>query len=149
MKKTIYFDMDGTLAALFFVKDFSKRLDNGDMTAYTDAKTLFNPIEMRGLIESLKKSYDIGIISYADNEYLHEAAIAKIKWLNKNFPYADANKIHIVTRETPKESYYADGDILVDDAKANRQAWEKRGGKTIDAYYKRKAMIKGLKDLIA
>lgn len=36
---TIYFDMDGTLAGLFFVKDFSKKLSAGDMSPYTEAKT--------------------------------------------------------------------------------------------------------------
>ena len=32
---TIYFDMDGTLAGLFFVKNFSEMLNNGNMQPYT------------------------------------------------------------------------------------------------------------------
>lgn len=70
-------------------------------------------------------------------------------WLDVNFPYADADKIHIVTKATAKESFYNDGDILVDDAKANREAWEKVGRTSINAYFKAPVkMIDALKALI-
>lgn len=136
MKKvTIWFDMDGTLAGLFFVKNFSERLNNGDMTAYADAKPLFNVGEMTEVISNIKsKGYEIGVISYADAENLEKAITAKNNWLKKYFPFA--TKINIVTKATPKETFYNDGDILVDDAKANREAWEKVGGKTINAYFR-------------
>jgi 5'(3')-deoxyribonucleotidase len=136
MKKvTIWFDMDGTLAGLFFVKNFSERLNSGDMTAYTDAKPLFSINEMAEVITNIKaKGYEIGIISYADEKNLENAKIAKKSWLKKYFPFA--TKVNIVTKATPKEAFYNNGDILVDDAKANREAWEKVGGKTINAYFK-------------
>jgi 5'(3')-deoxyribonucleotidase len=147
---TIYFDMDGTLAGLFFVKDFSKKLSGGDMSPYTDAKTLYNAEEMAEVVSALKaKGFSIGVISYADAENLEKATEAKMNWLGANFPYADAEKIHIVTKATAKESFYNDGDILVDDAKANREAWEKVGGTSINAYFKAPVkMIDALKALI-
>lgn len=147
---TIYFDMDGTLAGLFFVKDFSKKLSAGDMSPYTDARPLYSAEEMAETISALKaKGFSIGVISYADAENLEKATDAKMAWLDVNFPYADADKIHIVTKATAKESFYSDGDILVDDAKANRESWEKVGGTSINAYFKAPVkMIDALKALI-
>lgn len=147
---TIFFDMDGTIAGLFFVKDFSKKLSEGDMTPYTQARALYNADEMEIVINALKaKGYTIGIISYADAEYLQEATIAKRNWLSEHFPYADEDKIHIVTKETAKETFYNDGDILVDDAKANREKWEQVGGATINAYFRAPIkMIEALRGLI-
>ena len=105
---------------------------------------------MADVISALKaKGFSIGVISYADAENLEKATEAKMNWLDANFPYADAEKIHIVTKATAKESFYNDGDILVDDAKANREAWEKVGGTSINAYFKAPVkMIDALKALI-
>lgn len=147
---TIFFDMDGTLAGLFSVKDFSKKLADGDMSPYTDAMPLFDTNEMSETISGLvAKGYTIGIISYADAENLEKATTAKMEWLVKYFPYADADKIHITTKAIAKETFYNDGDILVDDAKANREMWEKVGGITINAYFRATVkMIDALKALI-
>ena len=105
---------------------------------------------MADVISALKaKGFLIGVISYADAENLEKATEAKMAQLDVNFPYADADKIHIVTKATAKESFYNDGDILVDDAKANREAWEKIGGISINAYFKAPVkMIDALKALI-
>lgn len=148
-KKTVYFDMDGTLAGLFFVKGFSEMLSAGDMTPYAVARPLYDITEMDVVIKGLiSKGYDIGIISYVDIENFNPAMAAKKEWLNKYFPYAAPEKIHIVTKTTPKTSYYNDGDILVDDAKANREAWEAVGGIAINAYFRAKIkMIEALKEL--
>lgn len=150
MKKTIYFDMDGTLAGLFFVKGFDSMLDSGDMTPYKIAEPLYNAAEMKNIIEALvAKGYSIGVISYANPEYLEEATVAKMEWLKINFPYADIEKIHITTKAISKASYYKTGDILVDDAKANRAEWEAVGGETINAYFGAKIkMIDALRALI-
>lgn len=147
---TIYFDMDGTLAGLFFVKGFSEMLNSGNMEPYKNARPLFNVEEMNGVIEKLvNKGYSIGIISYADEQYIKEATKEKIKWLQNYFPFADKDKIHIVTKAIAKSSFYNDNDILVDDAKANRTEWENKGGKTINAYFRNSVkMIDSLKELL-
>ena len=146
----IFFDMDGTLAGLFFVKDFSKRLAEGDMTAYTDAKPLFNAEEMAFVISALTaKGFEIGVISYADAENLEKATEAKNAWLAEFFPYAKAENVHITTKATAKSIFYTNGDILVDDAKANREDWEAKGGNTINAYFRASVkMIDALKAMI-
>lgn len=150
MKRMIYFDMDGTLAGLFFVKGFSEMLDAGDMTPYTVARPLYNAAEMSTVIKALtNKGYEVGVISYADEKNLEAATIAKMEWLKVNFPYASVENIHITTKATSKASYYRNGDILVDDARANREEWENVGGETINAYFRAKVkMIDALKALI-
>ena len=147
---TIYFDMDGTLAGLFFVKGFSEMLKNGNMTPYKEARPLFNSEEMKEVIAELKnKGFEIGVISYADSEFLENATEVKKQWLEKFFPYAENENIHIVTKETPKTDFYKQGDILVDDAKKNREEWENKGGKTINAYFRAEVkMIQALRNLI-
>ena len=149
MMNTIYFDMDGTLAALFFIKGFSEALKAGDTTPYTIAKPLFDTDIMATVINALKaKGYDIGIISYVDDKNLETGTKAKKDWLAHYFPYANPAKIHIVTKTTPKSAYCTKGDVLVDDAKANRDDWENVGGITINAYFKAKiSMIEALKSL--
>ena len=146
---TIYFDMDGTLAALFFVKGYADMLANHDTTPYTIAKPLYDLIEMATTIRNLAAhGYTIGIISYVDDTMVEKATEAKKEWLTKYFPYVNDENIHIVTKATPKSTFYHDGDILVDDAKANREDWENKGGKTINAYFRAKvSMMENLKTL--
>lgn len=149
MSRTIYFDMDGTLAALFFIKGFAERLESGDCSVYTECRTLYKVNEMSATIAALKtKGYDIGIISYADESNLEKARAAKMEWLSRHFPYANSEKIHIVTKAVSKASYYHNGDVLVDDARANREEWESKGGQTINAYFRAKIpMMEALKAL--
>lgn len=72
-----------------------------------------------------------------------------MQWLRNYFPFANKNKIHIVTKAIAKASFYNDNDILVDDAKANRIEWETKGGKTINAYFRNSVkMVDSLKELI-
>lgn len=147
---TIFFDMDGTLAGLFFVKGFSAMLAEGNMTPYIEAKPLFNTEEMASVISALiAKGYEIGIISYADEANLTAATTAKKAWLAKFFPFASEKNVHICTKSTAKTAFMTAGDILVDDAKANREAWEAMGGTTVNAYFRAPIkMIDALKTMI-
>ena len=135
MAKAIYFDMDGTLADLFAVKNFRAKLETGDMSPFSEAHPLFNADEMEAQIARLKsEGYTIGIITYiADGsaEYRKASREAKKEWLEKYFPYAD--EIHMIKRTTPKWKVAKIKEaILVDDSKANREEWKL--GETIRAY---------------
>ena len=138
--KAIYFDMDGVLAGLFFVKNYSERLENGDSTVYADAKPLYNLQEMKAEIIRLKAiGYKIGVISYwgkkADKKMIAETIKVKREWLTKYFPYAD--EIHVISPNVPKWTVAEiKPSILVDDSKKNREEWQ--NGQTIDGYFKRK-----------
>lgn len=140
--KTIYFDMDGTLAGLFFVKDFSKKLANRDMSPYLDAQPLYNVEEMANVISQLQeRGYQIGIISYV-SKTPREARKAKKEWLKRYFPFA--TEIHIIQEYTTKYKVAKDKNgILVDDAKKNRDAWQ---GLSINAY--RANLVKELQALL-
>jgi 5'(3')-deoxyribonucleotidase len=140
--KTIYFDMDGTLAGLFFVKDFQKKLSNGDVSPYLEARPLYNVEEMTEVITQLKnKGYKIGVISYVSTTP-REARKAKKEWLKRYFPFA--TEVHIIQEYTTKYKVAKDkGGILVDDAKKNREAWQ---GLSINAY--RVNLVKELQALL-
>ena len=143
-KTTIYFDMDGTLAATFFIKDFSKKVSNGDVSPYIEARPLFNEEAMAQVIAKLiENGYSIGIISYVGKTYTKESRNAKKQWLAKHFPFA--TEIHIIQEYTSKYNVAkCKNGILVDDARKNLDAW--KGCKTINAY--RANLVKELSNLI-
>ena len=51
---TIYFDMDGTIANFFGVKNWKEMIENGDTTPYEIAKPLFDRNEMDKVMNELK-----------------------------------------------------------------------------------------------
>ena len=147
--KAIYFDMDGTLAALFFVKGYSEMLANNDTTPYTVARPLFNIEEMRSEIARLKAlGYTIGVISYygkdSSKEMIKATRAAKKAWLAKYFPYAD--EIHIINPNTKKKkAAKIKNGYLVDDSRKNREEW---GEKAINGHF-RKNFMGELKKIVA
>ena len=153
--KTVFFDMDGTLAALFFVKGFKDALAKEDSTPYAIANPLFKADEMREIITALKADgWKIGIISYTgadcSAEFARETVEVKKAWLAKYFPYADDDEIHIVKPEISKTAFAKSADdILVDDSGKNRTEWEQTGRTAINAYFRAKVpMIEALKALL-
>ena len=141
MQKAIYFDMDGTLAGLFFVKGYKETLAAGDATPYEIAKPLFNVDEVKAEITRLKSlGYIIGIVSYygadADAEMVEKTIKAKKDWLKNYFPYADESEIYITSPEYKKSDIVKiKNSILIDDSKKNREEW--KNGLTIDGYFRR------------
>ena len=83
--KTIYFDMDGTLADLYSVDNVFKKLDSYDVSPYIDAKPINKYINL--LKEYKNKGYTIIILSclskITNNKYDRELVNAKGKWLDK------------------------------------------------------------------
>ncbi len=151
--KTLFFDMDGTLAGLFFVKGFKDALAKEDSTPYEIANPLFKVDEMKEVITALKADgWKIGIISYTGAdcsvEFIRKTVEVKKAWLTKYFPYAD--EIHIVKPEISKTEFAKSADdILVDDSTKNRTEWEQTGRTAINAYFRAKIpMIEALKALL-
>lgn len=59
--RTVYFDMDGTLADLYGVHDVFKRLDNNDASVYLEAEPILKYVNM---LRSFKEmGYYVGIIT--------------------------------------------------------------------------------------
>ena len=137
MSKTIWFDMDGTIADFYAVDNWLNKIIHNDTSPYAEALPMFDENEMNFLISALKeKGYEIGIISYAphncDLTMLMMTETVKREWLEKFFPYAE--KIHITQHTIPKYKWYNDGDILVDDEIGNRIDWMEQGGESVANY---------------
>lgn len=153
MNKMLIFDMDGTIADLYKVKNWLKYLQSEDSTPYEIAKPIYNTLELNTLLLELKrKGYKIAVTSWlskgSTKEYDKKVRNAKKEWLNKyNFPY---DEIHLIKYGTPKAyatRNKAEIQILVDDNLKVRSQFEnyKETYFTIDA---RENIIQELKKLL-
>ena len=126
---TIYFDMDGTLADLYGVKNWLPMLLKSDPTPYRMAEPLLDMDELRARLESLKaRGYKIGIVSWLSKdgttEYGKAVRAAKREWLNENLGI-EFDELHFVRYGTPKSRVVKDKNgILFDDELPNRLAWK-------------------------
>lgn len=146
MDKAIYFDMDGTIADLYGVENWLKRLENFDTTPYGEAKTMFN---LTGLARRLKtlqrKGYRLGIVSWLSktSDELNDVLIEwrKLNWLKQHLPSIVWDEIHIVAYGTPKsEVVEFPNGILFDDEAKNRNEWK-------GLSFNEKVIMEVLKDL--
>ena len=131
MKKTLWFDMDGTIANFYGVENWLQFLQNSDVTPYEIAKPL---ISMQNLIDVLQlakgNDWEIGIISWTSKtgtrEFNKATKKAKTEWLKKYGLYSLLDEIHVVKYGTNKNSVckkYCDYGILLDDEQQNLDKW--------------------------
>lgn len=127
--RTIYFDMDGTIADLYGVNGWLDYLIAKDSTPYEIAKPLVRlSLLARYLNELQRKGYRIGIISWlaknSNAEFDKAVTEAKMKWLKTHLASVQFDEINIVAYGTPKEFYSrTEKDILFDDEAPNREKW--------------------------
>lgn len=124
--KTIYFDMDGTIANLYGVEGWLNDLINENVRPYRDAKPLVNmQVLARQLNKLQRKGYKLGVISWLSKNGTEEynKAVTEVKkaWLSKHLHSVSFDEIHIVKYGTPKETLGQ--GILFDDEKPNRDHW--------------------------
>ena len=137
--RTIYFDMDGTIANFYDVPNWLPRIRSYDATPYRDAKPRVDMTELNSLVLDLKRrGYSIGVVSWlsmdgSNKKFNADVRQAKREWLAKWFPYAD--EVHIVKHGTPKHKVVrnASNGILVDDEERNVEEWRRHGLDAIDA----------------
>lgn len=130
--KTIWFDMDGTIADFYSVENWLDKILNNDTSPYADAAPMYDMTEISTLINHIKeKGYDIGIISYvskkADAEMCINTAEVKRDWIKNYFPFVRNEMVHIARHSVPKNRFGKKGDILVDDELKNRLDWRENG----------------------
>lgn len=136
--KSVWFDMDGTIAELYKVDNWLARLDSEDPTPYLEAKPKVDLIQLTNILWQLRnQGYTIGVISWlsmnSNKGYSRAVRQAKIKWLKSHVPFI-FDKIHIIKYGTPKHTTpKIRQGILVDDNDEVRFNWENYGGTTIDA----------------
>lgn len=129
MIKTIFFDMDGTIADLYGVENWLDYLINSDPSPYKNAKPLLNLNSLARILNRLQRTgYHIGIISWLSKNstepYDEAVTQAKKAWLNKHLASVRFDEIHIVSYGTPKEIFaHNKQDILFDDEEKNRLNW--------------------------
>ena len=128
--RTIWFDMDGTIANLYAVDNWLDKLHNYDPSPYMEAEVMLNMSQLARLLNRLQaQGYKLGIISWLSKcptaEYDKEVGAAKVWWLEKHLPSVSWDEIKIVRHGTPKVWFMdTDFDILFDDEKLNRDMWK-------------------------
>ena len=128
--KTIYFDMDGTIADLYAKKNWLEYLESYDVLPYKEAKVMLNMSYFARMLNKLQKQgYRIGIISWLSKngnaEYNAEVAQAKREWLKKHLASVNWDEIHIIKYGIPKSTRArGETDILFDDEEGNRAEWK-------------------------
>ena len=123
--RTIFFDMDGTIANLYDVENWLDDLINLNPRPYQKAKTMANMVWLARRLHTLQSlGYKIGIISWLSKnstaEYDEQVTSAKLKWLKKHLPSISFDEIYIVPYGTPKSNFATEKDILFDDELKNR-----------------------------
>lgn len=126
--KTIYFDMDGTIADLYGVNNWLAELRAANPAPYEEAEPLVNFYGAASIISKLEKlGYKFGVISWlsknSQKEYDKKVRKAKTEWLQKNVPL-HFDEIHIVKYGTRKDYIAKDKyGILFDDDERVREKW--------------------------
>jgi len=132
--KTIYFDMDGTIANLYGVRNWLPRLRSEDATPYLEAEPMCDMVRVIELLEALcAQGYRIGIISWlsmgASKAYKKEVTRNKKRWLNQEMPI-EFDEMHFIQYGTPKHRVARDKfGIIIDDSSEVRAGWEKRNNR--------------------
>ena len=134
--KVLVFDMDGTIADLYGVKDWLPMLRAENVHPSVVAKPIYDMAVINNLLLLLKaEGWRIVVTSWlskgSSREYDKQVRRAKINWLDEvGFPY---DEIHLIKYGTTKASCtrkLGGFQILVDDNEQVRKGWNL--GATID-----------------
>lgn len=137
MRKTLVFDMDGTIVDFYGVENWLEDLRAENTRPYEVAKPLYNTVELNRILHELKADgWKIVVTSWTamggSREYNRRTRKAKLESLARmNFPY---DEVHIVKYGTTKADCtrkIGGYQILVDDNAKVRNGWTL--GATIDA----------------
>jgi phosphoglycolate phosphatase-like HAD superfamily hydrolase len=129
MARTIFFDMDGTIADLYGVENWLDFLIASDSLPYEIAKPLIRLSSLARILHRLQdEGYRVGIISWLSKnstpDYDAKVTEAKKNWLKTHLPSVEFDEINIVPYGTAKEKFAkTEKDILFDDEEKNRQNW--------------------------
>ena len=129
MTRTIFFDMDGTIADLYGVANWLDLLIAKDALPYEIAKPLVRLSALARVLNRLQREgYRVGVISWlAKNstaDYDEAVTKAKLEWLGKHLASVAFDEINIVPYGTAKQMFaHTEQDILFDDEEKNRNDW--------------------------
>ena len=128
--EAIYFDLDGTLANLYGVKNWEEKLNSNNSTPYKFASPLVDMAELNDILEQFAMcGVTIGIISWlamnSTPDYDKQVRKEKKLWIQQFVP--TATEIHLIKYGTPKQHVckVKQNAILVDDSEDNCKAWNR------------------------
>ena len=136
-KRTLVFDMDGTIADFYGVQGWLEDIRNNNPRPYIVAEPLYNMDILISILILLKlQGWEIVITSWlakgSTKEFDELTRVAKKEWLEKyNFPF---DEIHLVKYGTTKANCTRKKggyQVLVDDNEQVRNGWHL--GSTINA----------------
>ena len=127
-KMTIWFDMDGTIADLYGVKDWLPMLIAENPAPYELATPMLNMNVLARKLNKIRRAgYKLGVISWLSKNstasYDEKVKAAKLTWLKKHLNSVNWDKINIVAYGRNKWEVCGEG-ILFDDEEGNRTAWK-------------------------
>lgn len=128
MTRTIWLDMDGTIADLYAVKDWLPMLRAYDPTPYAKAKPIPNMNALARVLNNRQRyGFRIAIVSALSKcstaEYDEAVKTAKREWLKKHLPSVKFDEIRFVPYTYTKNDVNCGNDILFDDEERHLLAW--------------------------
>ena len=130
MMRTIWWDMDGTIANLYGVENWLDKLCVEDASPYAEAEVMWNMSQLARLMNRVQQlGYKLGIVSWTARScsegYKQAITEAKLGWLKQHLASVRFDTIQIVSYGTPKSLVMnTEDDILFDDEMPNRENWE-------------------------
>lgn len=127
--RTIFFDLDGTIADLYGVKNWLQYLLASNPFPYENAKPLLNLQALARVLNRLQRNgFRIEVISWLSKnstpEYDEAVTLAKLHWLRTHLASVSFDEINIVSYGICKDTFrHTTADILFDDEEPNRKAW--------------------------
>ena len=149
MKRTIWFDMDGTIANLYSVDNWLPKLRSFDPSPYIEAEVMCNMNLLARYLNKLQTlGYRIGIISWlsksSNTQYDEAVANAKREWLKVHLNSVTFDLIHITPYGVPKELWMTNtDDILFDDSEEIRNEWDGDAYEPNEIFSVLSSLIKG------
>lgn len=130
--KTIYWDMDGTIADLYGVENWLPMLRAENPLPYVQATPMLDMPRITMLCQKLQlHGVKIGLITWlamnATRSYKDATRAAKKLWLSRYMPI-EFDETHFVQYGTPKHIIARDRyGLIIDDDVRVRDAWENYG----------------------
>lgn len=148
MQRTVWFDMDGTIADLYGINMWLDYLQKEEVYPYEAAKTMVNMSQLAKLLHKVQAAgLRVGIISWLSKSgselYNGQVALTKLVWLKQHLPSVQWDEIRIVKYGTPKQLFaHTEQDILFDDEERNRNSWNGKAYSPNDIVQVLKALCK-------
>lgn len=125
--KSIWFDMDGTIANLYGTEDWLTKILAENTEPYEQARPLINMQSLARVLNRLRRAgYSINVVSWLSKggslEYGERVKQAKILWLRKHLTSVVFDRIDIIPYGEPKHN--GRYGILFDDEQHNRECWQ-------------------------